>query len=385
MLYDVGARDENPERTGFAHLFEHLMFGGSSNIPSFDTPLQKAGGENNAFTTNDITNYYITVPADNIETALWLESDRLLQLDFSEKALDVQRKVVIEEFNQRYLNQPYGNIPLLFSPLCYKTHPYQWPTIGKDISHIEGATLQEVQDFYFKHYNPANAILVIAGNFEEEYIVELAEKWFGNIKRPHNYQRNLPKEPVQTEARRLEVVQDVPQHTIMIAYPMCNRFHRDYYTFDFLTDILSRGNSARLTQALVKKQPLFSSLDAYISGSLDEGQIIVRGELLPETSIENAEKAILKQLELLKTEPIPDAEMQKILNQIETSHTFQHISILNKAMNLAIFELLGDAEMVNHEAEKYKKVTPNDILRISNHTFIPEKSSTLVYKSSHLK
>ncbi len=385
MLYDVGARDEDPERTGFAHLFEHLMFGGSINIGSFDTPLQKAGGESNAFTTNDITNYYITVPADNIETALWLESDRMLQLDFSPKLLDVQRKVVIEEFHQRYLNQPYGDISLLFRPLCYKVHPYQWATIGKDISHIEGATLHDVKEFFYKHYNPSNAVLVIAGNFDEDYIVELSEKWFGNIRRPHSYKRSLPQEPIQTEARRLEVERGVPQDTMLISFPMCNRYHRDYYTYDFLTDILSQGQSARLTQTLVKQNQLFSDIEAYISGSLDEGQLIIRGDLLPETSFDKAEQAILEQLEILKTNPVPENEMEKIMNQIETSHVFQHIRILNKAINLAAYEMLGDADMINHEDEKYKNITASDIIRVSRQTFAHEKSSTLLYKSTQQK
>jgi zinc protease len=385
VLYDVGARDENPNRTGFAHLFEHLMFGGSKHVPSYDTPLQKAGGENNAFTSNDITNYYITIPKENIETAFWLESDRMLQLDFSENSLEVQRKVVVEEFNQRYLNQPYGDLDLLFRPLCYKVHPYQWSTIGKNIQHIEEAILDEVKDFYNTHYNPGNAILCVSGDLDEDFVFQLAEKWFGQIDKKHSYIRNILKEPEQFESRWLEVERDVPNHCIVIGFHMTNRLHNDYYAFDLLSDILSQGNSSRLTQQLIKNQQLFSNIDAYITGSLDEGQLVFKGDLLPNVSIEQAEKAIWEQIETLKNEQVSVDEMIKVIHQAETSNIFRNVNLLNKAMNLAFYELLGDANLINTELDNYKKITAQDIMRISNDFLKREKSSTLLYKSSNLQ
>ncbi len=383
ILYDVGARDEDPRRTGFAHLFEHLMFGGTKKIPAFDTPLQEAGGDNNAFTNNDITNYYITIPKDNIETALWLESDRMNELGFSEKSLDVQRKVVIEEFNQRYLNQPYGDISLLFRPLCYKVHPYQWSTIGKEISHISEARIEEVKDFFGTHYNPQNAILSVVGDFEEDDIVSLVEKWFAPIRKPHSYVRQLPVEPVQTEARRLEVERDVPQHCILISFPMCSRLDDEYYVFDLLSDVLSRGKSSRLTQTLVKDKKLFSDIDAYISGSMDEGQFIFRGDVSHGVSVDQAENAIWEEIEKLKNTLISKNEMERMMNQIETEHVFRNIGILNKAMNLAFYELMGDASILNWEIEKYRKVNPNQLISTAKSCFLTEKSSTLIYKSKY--
>jgi len=381
VLYDVGARDEDPERTGFAHLFEHLMFGGSKNIPAFDTPLQKAGGENNAFTSNDITNYYITLPKENIETALWLESDRMFELDFSEKSLDVQRKVVIEEFNQRYLNQPYGDLSLIFRPLCYKVHPYRWSTIGKEISHIAEANLDDVKAFFYKHYNPENAILAISGDFEEEYVFELAEKWFGQIQRPHTYVRNLPQEPEQTEARKLVVERDVPQDCLVMSFPTCNRFHADYYVWDMITDLLSHGNSARLPQALVKEKQIFSDIDAHITGSIDHGQMIVRGDVLPGVSIEDAEIEVWKELEKLKNTPVSEAEMTKMKNQIQTSNIFRNVGILNKTMNLAYFAHLGDAQLINTEVDKYLEIDSEKMQAIAKNNIVASRSSVLYYKS----
>jgi zinc protease len=383
LLYNVGARDENPEKTGFAHLFEHLMFGGSVNIPAFDTPLQKAGGENNAFTTNDITNYYIVLPKENIETAFWLESDRMLDLAFSAQSLEVQRKVVIEEFHQRYLNQPYGDISLLFRPLCYKVHPYQWSTIGKDISHISSATQNDVREFYTKHYNPANAILTICGNVDENEMFNLAEKWFGSISKQHTYTRNIKPEPEQRESRRLEVSRDVPHHNLLISFPMCNRLHPDYHTWDMLSDLLSHGSSSRLNQKLVREQQLFSGIDAYITGSIDEGQFIFRGEILHGISVEQAEKGIWDEIERLKTEEISDNEMKKLINQIETSNVFNNIGILNKAMNLAYFELLGDAGQFNLEVNKYRQITSDALQTLAARFLIPNRSSTLIYKSEN--
>ena len=379
LLYDVGARDEDENKTGFAHLFEHLMFGGSVNIPNFDEPLQFVGGDNNAFTSNDITNYYITVPKNNLETAFWLESDRMLSLALTEKSLEVQRQVVIEEFKQTCLNQPYGDVWSLLRPMVYKKHPYQWATIGKEIAHIENATMNNVKAFFFKHYLPCNAILCVAGNVNTEEIRTLAEKWFGNIPSGKKPIRNLPIEPKQTEKRRLRVERDVPANAIYKAFRMCKKTDDEFYATDLLSDILSNGSSARLYQALVKNNPLFSEISAYVMGSFDEGMFIISGNLQENTSFDEAEKAIEKELEKIKKTLVPEHELTKVKNKIISSHEFAETSVLNKAMNLAIAELLGDANDVNFENEKYSKVTPEDIKKIANKIFISTNCSTLIY------
>lgn len=379
VLYDVGAKDENPEQTGFAHLFEHLMFGGSVNIPQYDGPLQLVGGENNAFTSNDITNYYITLPALNIETAFWLESDRMLSLAFSEKSLDVQRNVVSEEFKQRYLNQPYGDAWLKLSPLAYKKHPYQWPTIGKELSHIENAKIEDVKAFFKKHYTPQNAILVVAGSVQLEEIKSLAEKWFEPIDSGNNYKRNLPTEPKQLKARRTTIKSNVPSDSIMIAFHMGGRLDEEYYTCDLISDILSQGQSSRLYRRLLKEQELFSEINAYITGSIDPGLFIIEGKPHEGVSIEVAEEALWSELQKLKYEYVLDYELEKVKNKTESTLEFSELSILNKAMNLAYFELLGDANLINSEAERYLEVTLEDIKRQSKKLFRKGNSSTLIY------
>ena len=379
LLYNVGARDENENQTGFAHLFEHLMFGGSINIPNFDEPLQKVGGTNNAFTSNDITNYYITIPKDNLETAFWLESDRMLSLAFTKKSLEVQRNVVIEEFKQNYLNQPYGDVWLLLRPLAYKTHPYKWATIGKEISHIENATMDDVKVFFYKHYLPNNAILTVAGNIELDEIKQLTKKWFNNIPSGNYTLRKLPKEAKQTEARRLKVEREVPANAIYKAYKMCSKNHIDYHTTDLLSDILSLGKSSRLYISLVKKQKLFSEINAFISGSFDEGLLTISGKLLDNIAFETAEQAIKEELELIKQEMIDENELVKVKNKIESTHQFSETSILNKAMNLSFAELLGDANDVNIEIDKYQQVTSNDIKRVANEILNESNCSTLIY------
>lgn len=379
LLYNVGARDESESQTGFAHLFEHLMFGGSDNIPNFDEPLQRVGGDNNAFTSNDITNYYITVPKNNIETGFWLESDRMLKLAFTEKSLEVQRSVVIEEFKQNYLNQPYGDVWLLLRPLAYQVHPYKWATIGKEISHIENATMNDVKSFFYKHYLPNNAILSIAGNVEVEEMKSLCEKWFGDIPAGETYHRQLPKEPKQTEPRRLKVNRDVPANAIYKAYKMCDRKGADYYIADLLSDILSQGKSSRLYISLVKEQKLFSEINAYILGCFDDGLLIIDGILQDGISFETAENAILKEIELIKTTLVNKLELKKVKNKIESTHQFSETSILNKAMNLAISELLGDANDVNTEVENYQKVTAKEIKRVANEILNETNCSTLIY------
>ena len=379
ILYDVGARDEDPDKTGFAHLFEHLMFGGSVNIPQYDEPLQRVGGENNAFTTNDITNYYITLPSVNIETAFWLESDRMLSLAFSEKSLEVQRNVVIEEFKQRYLNQPYGDVWLKLRPLVYKTHPYRWATIGKELKHIEDARIEDVKAFFKKHYNPQNAIMVVGGNIDTQKAKELDEIWFGTIPAGEKYHRNLPQEPTQQEERRDTVTAKVPLNDLYIAFHMPGRLEDGYYEMDLVSDILSRGNSSRLYRSLVKDKQLFSEIHAYNMGRFDRGMFVVEGKPLENVSIEKAEAAIWEELERITTQLIPGDELTKVKNKTESTMVFSEMSLLDKAMNLAQFELFGDADLLNHETEKYLAVTAQAIQQQARQVFRKDNSSTLVY------
>ncbi len=382
ILYKTGARDEYPEKTGFAHLFEHLMFGGSVNIPSYDEPLQKAGGENNAFTSNDITNYYLTLPSENLETGLWLESDRMLELDFSQRSLDIQKNVVIEEYRQRYLNQPYGDIWLLLRPLAFKTHPYKWPAIGKDISHIENATLEDVKQFFYTHYAPNNAVMVIAGNVEPEETFRLAEKWFSPIKRRDVPERNLPAEEEQKEARRLAVERDVPSSAIYMAYHMCERTATNFYSADLLSDILANGKSSRLYQRLVKERKLFSEINAYLTGDLDPGLFVVKGMVKNSTGMEEAETAIREELDKLAASTVEVKELEKVKNRIESREAFTRSNILNKAIDLAYYEFMGDASMINGEIEKYRSRTPEELRNYAAKLFTENNCSVLCYLSS---
>ncbi len=385
VLYDVGAKDESPEKTGFAHLFEHLMFGGSKNIPSYDMPLQKVGGDNNAWTNNDVTNYYLTLPAVNLETGLWLESDRMLELDFSPESLEVQRKVVIEEYKQRYLNQPYGDIPLLLRPLAYKKHPYKWPTIGADVKHIEEATLDDVKQFFYSHYAPNNAVLCISGNVEPDETIELVEKWFGSIPARDVKKRALPEEPVQKEMREETVVRDVPSDMLQMVFHMCARTDDEFYIVDLLSDVLSNGSSSRLYRRLVKQQKLFTDLHAYVSGDMDNGLFTFAGYVSDDVSVYDAENAIWEEIELIKSEQVSDYELQKVKNKVESTLTFSEINFLNKAMNLAQFELMGKAEDINDEVEKYKMVKAEDIKRVANKILQKENCSKLYYLSKAKK
>ncbi len=381
LLYDVGARDEDPSHTGFAHLFEHLMFGGSLHIPDYDTPVQNAGGENNAWTNNDITNYYITLPHQNVETGFWLESDRMLSLDFSPKSLEVQRQVVIEEFKQRNLNQPYGDASHLLRELAYESHPYRWPTIGKEIAHIAQATLEEVKDFFYRFYAPNNAILAVTGHISFEETIRLAEKWFGPIPARNISPRQLPAEKPQTAVRRKTVERKVPVDAIYMAFHMSNRMHPAYYVYDMITDILSNGRSSRFIQSLVQEQKLFTSIDAYISGSLDEGLLHVTGKPVEGVSLEQAEEAIWKELEKMKTVPVSEQELEKVKNRYESEQIFNNINYLNVATNLAFFELTGKAEDINEEVGKYRAVTAEQIQATSARCFVPENCSILYYKA----
>jgi predicted Zn-dependent peptidase len=380
ILYKVGARDEDPQRTGFAHLFEHLMFGGSVNIPDFDEPLQLAGGENNAFTNNDITNYYLTIPSQNLETAFWLESDRMLSLAFTEKSLEVQRSVVVEEFKQRYLNQPYGDVWLQLRPLAYKVHPYQWATIGKEISHIETASLDDVKSFFKKWYAPNNAILTIAGDCTVERAKELCAKWFAPIDVAAIPPRNLPVEPAQTEKRTLAITKDVPNSHIYMTWHCCSRFDDTFYATDLLSDVLSRGKSARLYQRLVKEAGLFTDVQAYLLGDLDKSLFLVEGKLVNGVTMEAAEKAILSELEKVKTD-ISEKELEKVKNKSEATFEFSEMGIANKALNLAYYELLGDAQLCNQQVELYRKVTAEEIHQVANEIFTENNCSVLYYNS----
>jgi zinc protease len=381
LLYDVGARDEDVARTGFAHLFEHLMFGGSVNIADYDEVVEKAGGQNNAFTSNDITNYYITLPKENLEQAFRLESDRMLSLAFTPKSLEVQRQVVIEEFKQNYLNQPYGDLHLLLRPLAYQKHPYQWPTIGKEVSHIEKATMEEVKAFFYKHYAPNNAILVVAGDVDAAEIKALSQKWFAPIERRDVPVRNLPKEPRQTKARKLEVERDVPVDVLYKAFHMCARTHKDFYATDLISDILSRGNSSRLYNSLVKDQKLFSEIDAFIGGDLDEGLFYVAGKLTSGVTMKQAEDGIDSELEKLKSVLVEENELRKVKNKVISAHLFSELSVLNKAMSLATSELMGDVNLVNNEIAFYEEVQASEMQSIATDIFRDENSNTLYYKA----
>jgi predicted Zn-dependent peptidase len=379
VLYDVGARDENPNQTGFAHLFEHLMFGGSVNILSYDEPLQRVGGENNAFTSNDITNYYITLPAVNLETACWLESDRMLSLAFSEKSLEVQKNVVCEEFKQRYLNQPYGDVWLKMRPLAFEKHPYQWATIGKNLTQIEEAKMEDVKAFFAKFYVPSNAILVVAGAVKTAEVKKLVEQWFGSIPSGVKPVRNLPQEPAQLQEKRQTVEANVPLNAIYMAFHMPARQDASYYAADLLSDILSRGNSSRLYRSLLKEQQLFSDINAYHLGSIDPGLFVIEGKPAPGVSMEAAEQAIWQELDRLKNEPVADEELDKVKNKMESTMEFAEMSLLDKAMNLAYFELLGNAEELNHETQKYMEVTAQEIQEQAQQIFRKENASILSY------
>ncbi len=379
VLYDVGARDENPEQTGFAHLFEHLMFGGSVNIPMYDEPLQRAGGDNNAYTTNDLTNYYIQLPAENIETAFWLESDRMLSLAFSEKSLEVQRKVVCEEFKEHYINKPYGDVGRLLRELTFKRHPYRWMTIGRQLSHIENARLEDVKNFFALHYNPSNAILVVGGNVKTEQVKALAEKWFGSVPGGKKYVHRMDPEPEQSEARHQEVTADVPLDAFYRCYPIYARLDKRYYVVDIITDILAGGRSSRLYQSLVKEKKIFSEVNCYHYGSLDAGMLTIEGKLVKGVRMREAEMAVEKELQQMVEEEVPASELQKVKNRIESLIAFEDTALLSRCNNLAFYELLGDAAMMNEESQRYQAVTTADVLSVSKAVFDPDHRNTLYY------
>ena len=380
ILYNVGSKDESPDKTGFAHLFEHLMFGGSVHINNFDEPIQFAGGENNAFTNNDVTNYYDLLPAENLETAFWLESDRMLGLNFDQNVLDIQKKVVVEEFKETCLNQPYGDAWHHISDMAYKVHPYRWPTIGKIPMHVESATLEEVKSFFYKYYRPNNAILTVAGNVTLKQITKLAEKWFGEIPGGPALHRTIPSEPVQEKLEQRINQGQFPTDALFLAFHTESRLHPDFYATDLLSDILCNGNSSRLFRKLLKENPLFAQIDCYISGTIDPGLLIIEGKPNEGVTLEEAEQAIWQELELLKANRIAEEELQKWKNKIESHLVFSELNILNKAINLAFFELLGNPDLINNEAELYQNVSVEDIYRICNKVLTLENCSKLYYK-----
>jgi zinc protease len=385
ILYNVGSRDEDQERTGFAHLFEHLMFGGSKHIPSYDIPVQNVGGENNAFTSPDITNYYITLPADNVETAFWLESDRMLSLSFDPQVLEVQRKVVIEEFKQRYLNQPYGDMWLKLRPLAYKEHPYRWATIGKDIEHIERATMDDVQNFFFRFYRPNNAVMVVGGAVKFNKVKELAKKWFGNIPAGAPYVRDIPREPVQTEARYLETSADVPLDSLIKVFHMPGRYENGYYAADLLSDVIGRGKSSRLYQSLLKENNIFNSISASVTSSLDPGLLIIKGNLNPGITLEEADSSVNELLADLVTNGVLEEEISKVKNQTEATLAFSEVELLNRAMNLAFAANAGNVDWANDDAEIIRNLTKTAIDLAANNILKPGNSSTLFYRADPSK
>ena len=383
VMYDVGAKDEDPNKTGFAHLFEHLMFSGSLHIPDFETPLQMAGGENNAYTSNDVTNYYIQLPSENLETALWLESDRMLSLAFSEKGLDVQRKVVSEEFKEHYINKPYGDVWFKMRGMAYQQHPYRWMTIGKELSHIENARLEDVRNFFFKHYRPVNAILVVAGNVKKEEVTVLVNKWFGDIPSGDRYARPPMEEPRQTAPRRLEVRAGVPLDALYKCWHMDNRLEHGYYVADLITEVLGGGGSSRLYQALVKEKQLFSNIECFHFGSVDKGLLTIEGKLVKGVLMKDAESAVEEELTKLMQDGISEKELTKIKNKTESAIAFEDMSVMARANSLAFYELLGDAALFNSDREKYFSVTADDILRYSRTIFDKNNSNTLCYYSEN--
>ena len=383
VLYDVGAKDENFDKTGFAHLFEHLMFGGSKNIPSYDEPLQVAGGENNAFTTNDLTNYYCQLPAENIETAFWLESDRMLSLAFSKKSLEVQRKVVCEEFKEHYITKPYGDVWHKMRELAYTTHPYRWMTIGASLKHVEDATLEDVKAFFYKHYTPSNAILVVAGNIETAQMKVLAEKWFGSIPAGEKYNRQLPVEPKQTASRMLEVTSNVPLDALYKCWHMPSRMDERYYAAELVSDILGGGGSSRLFQSLVKEKQLFSNIDCYHFGSTDAGLMTIEGKIVKGINIKDAENALMEEINKFVENGISVSELEKVKNKAESALAFEDMSLMNRASNIAMYENLGEAELINTELSKYQAVTAEEILAQARIIFDGNNCNTMYYLSNN--
>lgn len=380
LLYKVGSRNEVPGKTGLAHFFEHLMFGGSRNVPVFDREVERVGGESNAFTNTDITNYYISLPAANIETAFWLESDRMMQLNLSPKTIEVQRKVVMEEFKQRYLNQPYGDAMHRVRDLVFDVHPYRWPTIGKDLADIEAFTSVDVEEFYYSHYRPNNAILVVAGNVNVEQIKSLTHKWFSDIPSGELLKQAIPREEAQRRKRVLTVTADVATDALYKVYRVPGRLQEGYVEADLITDILGFGRSSILEQKLVKNSPLFANCNAYVLGSVDPGLIVFTGKMEMGQSAEDAEKALDEVIEQFRSSTVPQEIIEKGKNQSEAMKSYESVQLLNRAMNLAYYAHLGDPNLHQIEYEKKLEATPDQIAAVANALLVEENSSVVYYK-----
>ncbi|TSJ81072.1 MAG: insulinase family protein [Candidatus Cardinium sp.] len=378
VMYDVGARDEHPLQTGFAHLFEHLMFGGSCNIPAYDTPLQQVGGSNNAYTTTDLANYYCSLPAVNLETAFWLESDRMLGLAFNEKSLEVQRKVVIEEFKEHYLNQPYGDAWHHLTNMAYTTHPYRWPTIGQSVSHIESATMDDVKAFFYKFYRPNHAILVVAGKVTQPQVAALCKKWFEPIPAGLPYHRALPQEPAQVLPRRKVVHGDVPFPMLYKAYHMPGRGMPGYYAAEVLCNLLSEGKSALLYANLVEKQALYTRIDGYTTESFDPGLLVISGSLAEKTPFEAAENGLVAVLDQVKA--ITPIALEKVKNQMETQLVFGQVNLVHRAQELAVATLEGDTNLVNKKIEYIRQVDLEAVQTVAEMILQEQNCSTLHYQ-----
>ena len=383
ILYKVGARDESPERTGFAHLFEHLMFRGTRRVPDFDAPVQLACGENNAFTNNDYTDFYMTLPTDNLPLAMWLEADRMTGLDIDAERLETEKRVVVEEFKERYLNRPYGDMTMLLRSLAYRVHPYRWATIGLSPEHIAGASLDEVRDFYRRHYRPSNAVLAVSADMEPERIFDMAETYFSDIADAGRQQKEpVPQEPPQCEARRMEVERDVPATVVTLAFHIGGRTSRDFFLGDLVSDLLAGGESSRLYNDLVKGRRLFSSVNAYVTGESDPGLFVFTGELQAGVESSQGEEAFWDEIARLQSEPAGDYELEKVRNKFEANAAFGELNVLNKALNLCIYDALGDITLINREVGIYRSLTAADIIEFSRRIFTRSSCSTLIYKSA---
>ena len=379
LLYGVGARNESYEHTGIAHLLEHLMFEGTKNIPSFDEPLEKAGGENNAYTTNDVTCYYISLPRHNAELAFWMESDRMCNITFEKSKVDVQRQVVMEEFKQTKLNKPYGDASHILRAMAYKMHPYRWSTIGRKPSHISKVSVSVLRNFYKRFYAPDNAVLSVVGNISFEQVVEWSVKWFGDIPAMGFEKPQLPVEPRQVRMRRKTVYREVPQNALYMGFHMGSRLASDYYPCDVISDVLSNGYSGRLMQRLVKEQKLFTKIDAFISGCEDPGMFWIYSRVAPGVAMQEAEAAVWHELELLKNEPVPQEELEKVRNRFESEYTFRNIGGENFGNNLALACWRGNLASHLCEPELYRAVTAPEILKTAKELFRKGNATVLHY------
>lgn len=379
VVYNVGSRDEHPDHTGFAHLMEHFMFTGSKNVPDFDNALQKVGAINNAYTSQDLTNYYIVLPANNIETAFWVESDRMLELAFEQRSLDVQKNVVIEEFKENYLNRPYGDLMMLFNQMAYERHPYQWLPIGKKVEHIAEVTMDMIKDFYYKFYRPNNAVLVVAGNVHFEEVVPLVQKWFGDIPMGNTPAKNYPQELPQTTARHLTVKRDAPSDLLLKGWHMCNRMHPDYYACDLLSDMFGTGQSSYLYKELVTDRKMFTDISASIMGTHDEGLFLISGRPVEGVSAQDADKALCDFLYQYQFGPTFPHDLRKVQNRAESVLLQNDIKIDDRASNIAVGEIISNAEYFLNESQHYFDVTEDQMRRLSSELFTKEGSCTLYY------